>query len=239
MYKLDLEPLSPKLRKNREAYVDYLRLAKENAHTLHDIIEQARAQQPLDSALEYACKFTTRIQELVKSSTSASGSQPSGSTKKNKISQTTSSNQKNKVEDHLRSVKSSLNKRNHVSECNASTQQNVLKVNFKFVCKTCNEYLFTDCHDLCVADYLNNVNERAKYRSAMSNKKKDWKPMGIVFTNVGYRWIHIGQTFTIDGNKCPLTRITSTTVVPPKKIVPTKVAPSQSWAMGIIRWEMS
>ncbi|GKA91902.1 hypothetical protein Tco_0813827 [Tanacetum coccineum] len=238
MYKLDLEPLSPKLRKNREAHVDYLRLAKENAHTLHDIVEQARAQQPLDSALEYARKFTTRIQELlvyditnkplltstrVKSSTSASGSQPSGNTKKNKISRTTSSNQKNKVEDHLRSVKSSLNKRNHVSECNASTQQNVLKVNSKFVCKTCNEYLFTACHDLCVADYLNNVNERAKYRSAMSNKKKDWKPMGTVFTNVGYRWIHIGRTFTIDGNKFPLTRITSTTVVPPKKTIPTKV----------------
>ncbi|GJW03586.1 reverse transcriptase domain-containing protein [Tanacetum coccineum] len=60
-----LEPLSPKLRKNRDAHVDYLKNAKEHADTLCDILEQARAQQPLDGALEYACKFTTRIQELL------------------------------------------------------------------------------------------------------------------------------------------------------------------------------
>ncbi|GJT44477.1 retrovirus-related pol polyprotein from transposon TNT 1-94 [Tanacetum coccineum] len=65
MYKFDLEPLSPKLRKNREAHVDYLKKAKEHADTLHDIVEQDRVKQPLDSALNYACKFTTRIQELL------------------------------------------------------------------------------------------------------------------------------------------------------------------------------
>ncbi|GJX74201.1 retrovirus-related pol polyprotein from transposon TNT 1-94, partial [Tanacetum coccineum] len=36
-------------------------------------------------------------------------------------------------------------------------------------------------------------------RSVKSNKKKDWKPTDKVFTNVGYRWIPIGWTFTIDG----------------------------------------
>ncbi|GJR01024.1 retrovirus-related pol polyprotein from transposon TNT 1-94 [Tanacetum coccineum] len=46
---------------------------------------------------------------------------------------------------------------------------------------------------------------------------------GKVFTNVGHRWIPTGRTFTIDGTKCPLTRITSTIVVPPKKPLPTKV----------------
>ncbi|GJZ26149.1 hypothetical protein Tco_0570402 [Tanacetum coccineum] len=44
----------------------------------------------------------------VKPSTSASGSQPSGNTKKDKIQQTPSSTQKNKVEAHPRKVKSSL-----------------------------------------------------------------------------------------------------------------------------------
>ncbi|GJX17094.1 hypothetical protein Tco_0217926 [Tanacetum coccineum] len=65
MYKLDLEPLSPKLRKNMEAHVDYIKKATEHAETLHDIVEQARVQQPLNSALDYACKFTTPIQELL------------------------------------------------------------------------------------------------------------------------------------------------------------------------------
>ncbi|GJS81119.1 hypothetical protein Tco_0747660 [Tanacetum coccineum] len=46
--------------------------------------------------------------QRVKPSTSASGSQPSGNTKKDKIRQTPSSTQKNKVEAHPRKVKSSL-----------------------------------------------------------------------------------------------------------------------------------
>nr|GEV53811.1 hypothetical protein [Tanacetum cinerariifolium] len=53
MYKLDLEPLPLKLRKNREAHVDCLKQTKEHANTLCDIIEQARAEQPLDSTLDY------------------------------------------------------------------------------------------------------------------------------------------------------------------------------------------
>ncbi|GJZ09168.1 retrovirus-related pol polyprotein from transposon TNT 1-94 [Tanacetum coccineum] len=207
MYKLDLEPLSLKLRKNREAHVDYLKQTKEHVDTLRGIVEQARAHQPLDSALDYAYKFSTRIQELlvyvnatcpsslnkneklvantpmnkgkkvrVKSYTSASGSKPSGNTKKNRITRTSSSNQNNKVEDHLRSVKSSLNKKNRVFNCIASTKHVVFNANSKLVCSTCNECLFNACHDMCVVDYLNNVNKHAKSRSGKSNKKQDRKP---------------------------------------------------------------
>ncbi|GJU24054.1 hypothetical protein Tco_1162675 [Tanacetum coccineum] len=50
----------------------------------------------------------------VNPSTSASGSQPSGNTKKEKIQQTPSSTQKNKVEVHPRTVKSSLKNKNSV-----------------------------------------------------------------------------------------------------------------------------
>ncbi|GKD72397.1 hypothetical protein Tco_1330679 [Tanacetum coccineum] len=50
----------------------------------------------------------------VKPSTSASGSQPSGNTKKDKILQTQSSTQMNKVEAHPRKVQSSLKNKDHV-----------------------------------------------------------------------------------------------------------------------------
>ncbi|GKC29407.1 hypothetical protein Tco_1036701 [Tanacetum coccineum] len=61
MYKLDLEPLSPKLRKNREAHVDYLKKAKEHADTLHDIVEQARVVQIILWYLDSGCsKHMTR-----------------------------------------------------------------------------------------------------------------------------------------------------------------------------------
>nr|GEX89390.1 hypothetical protein [Tanacetum cinerariifolium] len=61
MLKLDLEPLSLKLKNNRQAHVDYIRITKENADTLRDIVEQARTSNPLDNALAYACMYTKQI----------------------------------------------------------------------------------------------------------------------------------------------------------------------------------
>ncbi|GKA34571.1 hypothetical protein Tco_0721000 [Tanacetum coccineum] len=63
----------------------------------------------------------------VRLSTSASGSQPSGNTRNDRILQTPSSNSKNKVEAHPRNVKSSLNKRNGTVKVNGSAVVQNLK----------------------------------------------------------------------------------------------------------------
>ncbi|GJT57675.1 hypothetical protein Tco_0992729 [Tanacetum coccineum] len=222
MFKLDIEPLAPRVLNNRDAHIDYIKHSREHVDTLREIVKHARALRPLDSDLDSVCKIVQRIQEVLvyvkatcptltkhseklvditplnknkkvrfaetatsyintqkqadshktqdsnklvlpstgmKSSTSTSRSQPSGNTKKNRISQTTSSNLKNKVEDQPRSVKSSSNKKNRV---------------IKPICDV-------------------NV------------KHTKWKPTG--------------QTFTIVGNTCTLTRITSTKVVPLKETI--------------------
>ncbi|GJY35496.1 hypothetical protein Tco_0420874 [Tanacetum coccineum] len=160
----------------------------------------------------------------VKPSTSASRSQPLGNTKKDKIQQTSSSTQKNKVESHSRKVKSSLKNKDCV----------------------CNGCMLFDNHDLCVLDFINNVNARVKSKSVKkSSKIKVWKPTGKVFTNIRHIWRPTGRTFTIVGNAFPLTRITITTEVPlrkptalenetPKPVVlksvpANKKEPSQSW----------
>ncbi|GKC81709.1 hypothetical protein Tco_1137426 [Tanacetum coccineum] len=65
MFKLDLEPLPPGLLQNREVHIDYLRNTQEQANILQEIVKQAKAKQPLDSELDLACKYTTRIQELL------------------------------------------------------------------------------------------------------------------------------------------------------------------------------
>ncbi|GKF06896.1 hypothetical protein Tco_0037564, partial [Tanacetum coccineum] len=96
----------------------------------------------------------------VKPSTSASGSQPSGNTKKDRILQT---------QNHVVAPKGTA----HVQHSKLS-----------------------DNHDLCVLDYINNVHARAKSKSRPT-----------------------GQTFTIIGNACPLTRITTTTEAPLRKPV--------------------
>ncbi|GJV39982.1 retrovirus-related pol polyprotein from transposon TNT 1-94 [Tanacetum coccineum] len=65
MFKLDLVPLPPRLLKNRYAHIDYLRHTQEQANTIREIVEQAKAKQHLDSELDFACKYATRIQKLL------------------------------------------------------------------------------------------------------------------------------------------------------------------------------
>nr|GEY20908.1 retrovirus-related Pol polyprotein from transposon TNT 1-94 [Tanacetum cinerariifolium] len=93
-----------------------------------------------------------------------------------------------------------------------------LNVNSALKCVTCNDCMFSDNHDLCVLDFINDMNARVKSKSVKkSSKRKVCKPTGKVFTNIRYTWRPIGQTFNIVGNACPLTRITSTTKVPSRK----------------------
>ncbi|GJV22543.1 retrovirus-related pol polyprotein from transposon TNT 1-94 [Tanacetum coccineum] len=158
----------------------------------------------------------------VNPSTSASGSQPSGNTKKDKILQTQSSTQMNKVEAHPRKVKSSLKNKDHVvaPKGTAHVQHSKLNANSELKCVKCNGCMLSDNHDLCVLDYINNVNARAKSKSAKKQtKRKVWKPTGKMFTTIGYIWRPTGRTFTIVGNACPLTRITTTTEAPLRKPV--------------------
>ncbi|GKA98320.1 hypothetical protein Tco_0826257, partial [Tanacetum coccineum] len=65
MFKLDLVPLPPRLLQNREAHIDYIKHTQENANILWEIVKLAKAKQPLDSELDFACKYATRIQELL------------------------------------------------------------------------------------------------------------------------------------------------------------------------------
>ncbi|GJX58532.1 hypothetical protein Tco_0289922 [Tanacetum coccineum] len=65
MFKLYLDPLAPRLLKNREAHIDYLKHTQEQADILWGIVEQAKAKQPLDNTLDFACKHVKPIQELL------------------------------------------------------------------------------------------------------------------------------------------------------------------------------
>ncbi|GJT68403.1 hypothetical protein Tco_1019883 [Tanacetum coccineum] len=138
---------------------------QEQATILMEVVEQGKFQNPLNNSLDSA----------LKSSTSASGSQPSGNTKKYKIQQTPSSTQKNK----------------------------------------CNGCMLSDNHDLCVLNFINDVNACVKSKFVKKSSKREvWKPTSKVFTKIRYNWRPTGQTFTIVENAYPLTRIITTTEVP-------------------------
>ncbi|GKD88740.1 retrovirus-related pol polyprotein from transposon TNT 1-94, partial [Tanacetum coccineum] len=88
--------------------------------------------------------------------------------------------------------------------------------NSDILCATCNESMFNGVHDKCLLDLVKNGNNHAK--SAEKHKKQNiWKPTSHVFTEVGFKWKPTCRTFTIVGNSFPLTRFTSTNVVPPKQ----------------------
>ncbi|GKA69182.1 hypothetical protein Tco_0775246 [Tanacetum coccineum] len=230
MYKLDLIILTPKVKNNREAHEYYLKHTMEQAAILREVVEQAKSQNPLDSASYSACMYVKLIQELlgVKPSTSASGSKPSGNTKNDRISRTPSSNEKNKVEIQSRKVKSKLNKQN-------SDSKNIYNEHVKHpikgaqaLCSVCNECLFDDNHAMCLIDHVNSMNVRAKSAYKKHKKRKEWKPTGKVCNSVGYKWKPTRRTFILVGNACPLTRLTATSKVPLRVPIPLEVvAPNQ------------
>ncbi|GKB24394.1 integrase, catalytic region, zinc finger, CCHC-type containing protein [Tanacetum coccineum] len=146
----------------------------------------------------------------VKPSTSTSGSQPSGNTKKDKIQRTPSSTQKNKVEAHPRTVKSSLKNKNNVVEPKetSNVQHSKLNANSELLCVKCNGCILSDNHDLCVLDFINDVNAHNKSKS----------------------------TFTIVGNACPLTRITTTAKVPLRKPIALESDTPKPVVVQIVLW---
>ncbi|GJY19444.1 hypothetical protein Tco_0390935 [Tanacetum coccineum] len=118
----------------------------------------------------------------VKPSTSASRSQPSGNTKKDKIQANTSVTE-DKVEAHPRKVKSSLKNKDCVvaPKGTANVQHSKLNANSELKCVKCNGCMLSDNHDLCVLDFINNANARVKSKSAKKNsKRKVWKPTGKI-----------------------------------------------------------
>nr|GEX27237.1 integrase, catalytic region, zinc finger, CCHC-type, peptidase aspartic, catalytic [Tanacetum cinerariifolium] len=144
MFKLDLIPLAPKLLQNKEAHIDYLKYTQEQAIILWGIVEQAKAKQPLDNALDFDCNK-----------------------KNDRKSQTPSRNMKNKVKAQPRNV----NKHNRVVEPirNVDVKKSQLNVNSKLVCATCEKSVFDGVHDMCLLDFVKNMNSRAK--SAKTHKK--------------------------------------------------------------------
>ncbi|GJX42167.1 retrovirus-related pol polyprotein from transposon TNT 1-94 [Tanacetum coccineum] len=194
---IDMEPITPKLLNKRIAHSAYIKNTQEEAVVLKDLVDHVKASYPLDQTLDSACN-----------------------TKKDKILQTPSSTQKNTVEAHPRKVKSSLKNKVCVvaPKQTANVQHSKLNANSKLKCVKCNGCMLPDNHNLCVLDFINNVNARNKSKSVKkSSKRKVWKPTGNVFTNIGYIWRPTGRTFTIVGNACPLTRITTSTEVPLRK----------------------
>ncbi|GJR94440.1 retrovirus-related pol polyprotein from transposon TNT 1-94 [Tanacetum coccineum] len=64
-YAIDVEPIPPHNRNNREVHLHYLKHLKESIETLCQIVEEAKVERPLDRSLASGCLYTKHSQELL------------------------------------------------------------------------------------------------------------------------------------------------------------------------------
>nr|GEV02038.1 Gag-Pol polyprotein [Tanacetum cinerariifolium] len=181
-----------------------------------EIVKNERLINPLNTSLDYACN-----------------------TKTDRIQQTQSRAKKNKLEAYLRNVRTNLHNKKSVvnTKAIASVPNSKLNVNSDLKCATCNGCLFSDNYDSCVLEFINSVNARVKSKSAKKPVNiKIWKPTGKVFTTIEYKWRPTGRIFTIVGNVSPLTRITTTAIVPLRKPIPLESNTSKPVASKTKSW---
>ncbi|GKF76563.1 hypothetical protein Tco_0229033, partial [Tanacetum coccineum] len=62
---IDVEPIPPRLNKNQEVHLHYIKHLKENVETLREIAEDAKVERPLDTSLASACHYTKHSQEVL------------------------------------------------------------------------------------------------------------------------------------------------------------------------------
>ncbi|GJU35076.1 retrovirus-related pol polyprotein from transposon TNT 1-94 [Tanacetum coccineum] len=166
------------LLESRTFEVKMNQVLSENERLLAQAIDNDIVKTVMNLSVNEGGETVNECQK-VRLSTSASGSQPSGNSKNDRILQTPSSNSKNKVEAHPRNVKSSLNKKNGTVNVNGSAVvQNLKKQdNSDYVCIHRDDCMSSD--NLCVSNSLNVVKSRAKPKKNKS-KKDIWKPTGNV-----------------------------------------------------------
>ncbi|GJS40643.1 integrase, catalytic region, zinc finger, CCHC-type containing protein, partial [Tanacetum coccineum] len=180
MLKIDMKPITPRLY--TKLIQELLKLISKTCPGINNSSEQlvvvtpknkdkkVRITEPVTSLINTNTK-TYSLSNLasnkpvlsstgVRQSTSASGSQPSGNTKKDRILRPRSSNLKNKVEVYPRKVKSSLKNKYYVVQPKGTShvQHSKLNTNSELKCVKCNGYMLSDNHDLCILDFINNVN---------------------------------------------------------------------------------
>ncbi|GKD97512.1 retrovirus-related pol polyprotein from transposon TNT 1-94, partial [Tanacetum coccineum] len=96
MYKLDLEPLAPSLRKNRESHINYIKHIHNQAEILWDIVEQAKELRPLNNYLDYALPTPepeTKVYRRKPKATKSIGSSSKSKTVGSKITNKSEPNQ--------------------------------------------------------------------------------------------------------------------------------------------------
>ncbi|GJU88562.1 retrovirus-related pol polyprotein from transposon TNT 1-94 [Tanacetum coccineum] len=236
MLKFDVEPIAPKLLNNRTTHSYYLRHTQEQAAILRKIVEQGKSQNPLNNSLDFACNYIKRIQELL---IIIRQTCPSITNSSDKLVVVTLKNKDKRV--RFTEPITSLGNTN-IKPASSSNLHSKLNANSELLCVKCNGCMLSDNHDLCVLDFINDVNAHAKSKYVKkSSKSKVWKPTRKLITTTTEVPLRKPTTFKSDTPKPVVTLVysrkpkkskTNVPVRKPKIIKSISVnnkEPSKSW----------
>nr|GEV87558.1 retrovirus-related Pol polyprotein from transposon TNT 1-94 [Tanacetum cinerariifolium] len=199
LLKVEVATLALKLRKNRMAHTDYIRHTQGEAATLREIVKSERLLSPLNTSLDYACKYTRRIQELLINLQQTCpfltdlGTKLVAVTPKNKTKQIRLTEQ--------------------ITKSRKTTVTTPPPANIDS-----NTHVLSSTGVTLVTSASRSIIKSIYVKTPV--KKKVWQPIGNMFKTVRHIWKPTGQTITLVGNVCPLTRIATPTIVPPKEPIP-------------------
>ncbi|GJS72945.1 hypothetical protein Tco_0705786 [Tanacetum coccineum] len=228
--KLNLEPLAPRLLQNREAHIDYLKYTQKKADLLSGIVEQAKAEQPLDKdakkvavtpknkvkKVRFAEPLTSssNIKQVESLNTSDSNTPVLSSTGlKCSTSKCGSKPTGNKRNDRISQTPSRNMKNKVEAQPRKVNNKNrvvepICDVNVKHSLLNANSEPICATYKKSMFDGVHDIclldfveNMNSHVKSAKKHKKQNiWKPTGHVFTKVGLNWNLTCRTFTIVGN---------------------------------------
>ncbi|GJW43469.1 retrovirus-related pol polyprotein from transposon TNT 1-94 [Tanacetum coccineum] len=228
MYAIDVEPIPPRNRNNREVHLDYLKHLKESVGTLHEIVEEARVEKPLDRSLVSACIYTKHSQELLEY---VIGTCPKAFDKGDRKIATAPLNRKKRVTfvEPVKDVTTaswSKPRTNTKKDRTLPAKSDKKKVedhfrNNKSSVKQKNRVDSSISYKRTSLKFVKKPHVNKVWRG--KPVKQVWQATRKLFTNVGFQWQPTGRKFTL-GERCPLTRFIEFNVVPVKQ--PKSVSPS-------------
>ncbi|GJR77539.1 retrovirus-related pol polyprotein from transposon TNT 1-94 [Tanacetum coccineum] len=213
-YAIDVEPIPPRNRNNREVHLDYLKHLKESVETLREIVEEAKAERPLDRSLASACLYTKHSQELLEYVISTC---PKDFNQRDKKHAATPLTRKKQVTFEDQCETSNNNTHKHVE------QLNIQKTNVLVPPST----RVNSCTDAGRSQPRSNTKKKRISPAKSVNKKKveehprtnkfSLKTTNHVDSSISSKHTRpTGRIFTL-GEQCPLTRLTKPEVVPAKQ----------------------
>ncbi|GJW57018.1 retrovirus-related pol polyprotein from transposon TNT 1-94 [Tanacetum coccineum] len=200
MFKLDIEPISHRLKKNRDAHEVYLEKTIENTNTLRRLELLVYVSKTCPSLMKPYEKLVAvtpmnkdkkvRFVEPVTSSSNIPKQTDYLKTKDSNKPLLTSTRVK-PTTSASGSKPSSNTKNNKITITNV--KHSVRNAKFESIYAIYNKCLFDANHDMCVIDYVNDVNVHSKSKCKRNKIREVWKPTGKVFNEIGYSQKPIGN----------------------------------------------